>query len=433
MALLQNVYRFNPKKTTTGPIGPRITTRTFAQEKFNRAKVHVNVGTIGHVDHGKTTLTAAITKFLATKNPKNNTFMSYDMIDKSPEEKKRGITINASHIEYETDKRHYAHIDCPGHAEYVKNMITGVALMDGAIIVVSAADGPMPQTREHILLAKQTGVKAIVMFLNKCDLVSDEEILELIESEVKELLRLYGFPHQDVPVIRGSALLGLEGSTDPNGLPSIQKLCDALDTYIPNPDRPKDKPFLMPIEEVFQIAGRGTVVTGAVEQGVVNTGDDLELLGLKPTIKTTCIGVEMFKKILDRGEAGDNLGALLRAIKKEDVRKGQVLAKPGSCKTYKKFNAAVYLLTPDEGGRHKPFKSNYKPQFFFRTADITGTITLPPTVAAAMPGDNINMDVELITPVVMSEGMRFSIREGGKTVGMGVVGKLVEPVVEKKK
>ena len=390
-----------------------------AKETYVRTKPHVNIGTIGHVDHGKTTTTAAITKFFGE-------FRAYDQIDNAPEEKARGITINTSHVEYETDKRHYAHVDCPGHADYVKNMITGAAQMDGAILVVSAADGPMPQTREHILLARQVGVPAIVVFLNKCDMVDDPEMLELVEMEVRDLLTKYGFPGDTTPIIRGSALCALEDTNKELGEDAIRKLMAAVDEFIPTPDRPLDKPFLMPIEDVFSISGRGTVVTGRVETGVVRVGDEVEIVGIKPTTKTTVTGVEMFRKLLDEGEAGDNIGVLLRGTKKEEVERGQVLAKPGTVTPHKKFECECYILTKEEGGRHTPFFKNYRPQFYFRTTDVTGAVVLPEDVKMVMPGDNVRMTVELITPVAMSEGLRFAIREGGRTVGAGVVSKIVE-------
>ena len=390
-----------------------------AKETYVRTKPHVNIGTIGHVDHGKTTTTAAITKFFGE-------FRAYDQIDNAPEEKARGITINTSHVEYETDKRHYAHVDCPGHADYVKNMITGAAQMDGAILVVSAADGPMPQTREHILLARQVGVPAIVVFLNKCDMVDDPEMLELVEMEVRDLLTKYGFPGDTTTIIRGSALCALEDTNKELGEDAIRKLMAAVDEFIPTPDRPLDKPFLMPIEDVFSISGRGTVVTGRVETGVVRVGDEVEIVGIKPTTKTTVTGVEMFRKLLDEGEAGDNIGVLLRGTKKEEVERGQVLAKPGTVTPHKKFECECYILTKEEGGRHTAFLSNYRPQFYFRTTDVTGAVILPEDVKMVMPGDNVRMTVELITPVAMSEGLRFAIREGGRTVGAGVVSKIIE-------
>jgi len=395
-----------------------------AKEKFNRNKPHCNVGTIGHVDHGKTSLTAAITKVLAEKG--GATFTAYDQIDKAPEEKARGITISTAHVEYTTDARHYAHVDCPGHADYVKNMITGAAQMDGAILVVSAADGPMPQTREHILLARQVGVPAIVVFLNKCDMVDDPELLDLVELEVRELLSKYNFPGDKIPIVKGSALAALEGTNDKLGKEAILELMKAVDSYIPQPERPKDKPFLMPIEDVFSISGRGTVVTGRVERGIVKVGEEVEIVGLKPTVKTTVTGVEMFRKLLDQGEAGDNIGALLRGTAREDVERGQVLAKPGSITPHTKFKCECYILTKDEGGRHTPFFSNYRPQFYFRTTDVTGTIELPAGTEMVMPGDNISMQVNLIAPIAMDEGLRFAIREGGRTVGAGVVAKIVE-------
>jgi elongation factor Tu len=377
------------------------------------------VGTIGHVDHGKTTLTAAITKVLAETG--GATFSAYDQIDKAPEERARGITISTAHVEYETANRHYAHVDCPGHADYVKNMITGAAQMDGAILVVSAADGPMPQTREHILLARQVGVPAIVVYMNKVDQVDDEELLELVELEIRELLSSYDFPGDDIPIVKGSALAALEGKSDEIGKQSIQALMEAVDGYIPQPDRPKDKPFLMPIEDVFSISGRGTVVTGRVESGIVKVGDEVEIVGIRATQKTTCTGVEMFRKLLDSGEAGDNIGALLRGVGREDVERGQVLAKPGSITPHTNFTAEAYILTKEEGGRHTPFFTNYRPQFYFRTTDVTGVVTLPEGTEMVMPGDNVTMSVELIAPIAMDEGLRFAIREGGRTVGAGVV------------
>ena len=395
-----------------------------SKEKFQRNKPHCNVGTIGHVDHGKTSLTAAITKILAEKG--GATFTAYDQIDKAPEEKARGITISTAHVEYETKARHYAHVDCPGHADYVKNMITGAAQMDGAILVVSAADGPMPQTREHILLARQVGVPAIVVFLNKCDMVDDAELLDLVELEVRELLSKYNFPGDTIPIVRGSALAALENSDEKLGREAILELMKAVDAYIPQPERPKDKPFLMPIEDVFSISGRGTVVTGRVERGIVKVGEEIEIVGLKDTVKTIVTGVEMFRKLLDQGEAGDNIGALLRGTKREDVERGQVLAKPGSITPHTKFSCNCYILTKDEGGRHTPFFSNYRPQFYFRTTDVTGTIELPAGTEMVMPGDNIQMQVNLIAPIAMDEGLRFAIREGGRTVGSGVVAKIVE-------
>ena len=395
-----------------------------SKEKFSREKPHVNVGTIGHIDHGKTTLSAAITKVLAMRG--GGTYMGYDQIDKAPEERERGITINTSHLEYQTATRHYAHVDCPGHADFIKNMITGAAQMDGAILVVSAADGPMPQTREHILLARQVGVPYIVVFLNKCDMVDDAELLDLVELEVRELLSKYQFPGDDVPVIRGSALKGLEDDQGPLGVPSILALMDAVDAYIPTPERATEKPFLMPIEDVFSISGRGTVVTGRVERGIVKVGDECEIVGFKDTMKTTVTGVEMFRKLLDEGRAGENVGCLLRGTKKEEVERGQVLAKPNSVKPHKKFKAQVYVLNKDEGGRHKPFFSNYRPQFFFRTTDVTGTIVLPEGVEMIMPGDNTSMEVELHTAVAMEKELRFAIREGGRTVGSGVVVEILD-------
>jgi elongation factor Tu len=394
-----------------------------AKEKFARTKPHCNIGTIGHVDHGKTSLTAAITKVLAEKG--QATYTAYDKIDGAPEERARGITIATAHVEYETDKRHYAHVDCPGHADYVKNMITGAAQMDGAILVVSAADGPMPQTREHILLARQVGVPALVVFLNKCDMVDDEELLDLVEMEVRELLSSYDFPGDDIPIIKGSALAALEDSNPTLGREAIYALMAAVDEFIPQPERQIDKPFLMPIEDVFSISGRGTVVTGRVESGVVNVGDEIEIVGLKATQKTTCTGVEMFRKLLDRGEAGDNVGVLLRGTKREDVERGQVLCKPGYIMPHTKFNAEAYILTKEEGGRHTPFFSNYRPQFYFRTTDVTGSVKLPEGTEMVMPGDNIAMEVELIAPIAMDEGLRFAIREGGRTVGAGVVSKVI--------
>jgi len=394
------------------------------KEKFNRTKPHCNIGTIGHVDHGKTTLTAAITKVLAQTGGAKE--MKYDEIDKSPEERTRGITISATHVEYETGKRHYAHVDCPGHADYIKNMITGAAQMDGAILVVSAADGPMPQTREHILLAKQVGVPSIVVFLNKVDMVDDSELLELVEMEVRELLSSYGFPGDDVPIIKGSALAGLEGKDTELGTQAIIKLMEAVDSYIPQPQRAVDASFQMPIEDVFTISGRGTVVTGRVERGVIKTGDELEIVGIKATQKTTCTGVEMFKKLLDRGEAGDNVGVLLRGIERANVERGQVLAKPGSITPHTEFEGEVYILNQKEGGRHTPFFANYRPQFYFRTTDVTGQVFLPEGKEMVMPGDNVKIRVELIAPIAMEEGLRFAIREGGKTVGAGVVSKIIK-------
>lgn len=395
-----------------------------SKEKFERTKPHCNIGTIGHVDHGKTSLTAAITKVLAEQGKAEA--KAYDSIDGAPEEKARGITINTAHVEYETDARHYAHVDCPGHADYVKNMITGAAQMDGAILVVSAADGPMPQTREHILLARQVGVPAIVVFLNKCDQVEDKELLELVEMEVRELLNQYKFPGDDTPIIHGSALAALEGSNDELGKDAINKLMEAVDSYIPQPERPIDKDFLMPIEDVFSISGRGTVVTGRIETGEVKVGEEIEIVGIRDTQKTTCTGVEMFRKLLDEGQAGDNVGVLLRGTKREDVERGQVLAKPGTIKPHTKFTAEVYVLNKEEGGRHTPFFSNYRPQFYFRTTDVTGSIKLPEGTEMVMPGDNVSMEVELIAPIAMEEGVRFAIREGGRTVGAGVVAKVTE-------
>ena len=390
-----------------------------SKEKFDRSKPHVNIGTIGHVDHGKTTLTAAITKVMADAGRAD--FSAYDQIDKAPEERERGITISTAHVEYETENRHYAHVDCPGHADYVKNMITGAAQMDGAILVVNAADGPMPQTREHILLARQVGVPALVVYLNKVDQVDDAELLELVELEIRELLSSYEFPGDDIPIIKGSALAALEGRDEEIGVNSINSLMEEVDKYIPQPDRPKDQPFLMPIEDVFSISGRGTVVTGRVERGVVKVGEEIEVVGLKETTKTTCTGVEMFRKLLDQGEAGDNVGVLLRGTKREEVERGQVLSAPGSIKPFKKFKAEAYVLTKEEGGRHTPFFSNYRPQFYFRTTDVTGSVELPSGTEMVMPGDNIAMTVELIQPIAMDEGLRFAIREGGRTVGAGVV------------
>ena len=395
-----------------------------AKAKFERSKPHCNIGTIGHVDHGKTSLTAAITKILAETGGAQYT--AYDQIDKAPEEKARGITISTAHVEYETGNRHYAHVDCPGHADYVKNMITGAAQMDGAILVVSAADGPMPQTREHILLARQVGVPAIVVFLNKVDQVDDEELLELVEMEVRELLSSYDFPGDDIPVVKGSALAALEDSNKEIGEDAIRALMTEVDAHIPTPDRPIDQPFLMPIEDVFSISGRGTVVTGRVERGVINVGDEIEIVGIRDTTKTTCTGVEMFRKLLDRGEAGDNIGALLRGVDRDGVERGQVLCKPGSVKPHKKFLAEAYILTKEEGGRHTPFFNKYRPQFYFRTTDVTGEVTLPDGTEMVMPGDNAEMNVELITPIAMEERLRFAIREGGRTVGAGIVAKIIE-------
>ena len=396
-----------------------------SKAKFERTKPHANVGTIGHVDHGKTTLTAAITKILAETG--GATYVSYDQIDKAPEEKARGITINTAHVEYQTEKRHYAHVDCPGHADYVKNMITGAAQMDGAILVVSAADGPMPQTREHILLARQVGVPALVVYLNKVDQVDDPELLELVELEVRELLSQYEFPGDDIPVVKGSALYALEGKDDAGlGKQSVLELMAAVDSYIPQPQRAMDRPFLMPIEDVFSISGRGTVVTGRIERGIVNVGDEIEIVGIKDTTKTVCTGVEMFRKLLDRGEPGDNVGVLLRGVKREEVERGQVLCKPGSITPHTQFSAETYVLTKEEGGRHTPFFSNYRPQFFFRTTDVTGTIELPEGTEMVMPGDNITMKVKLIAPIAMEQGLRFAIREGGRTVGAGVVAAIIE-------
>jgi len=395
-----------------------------AKEKFERTKPHCNVGTIGHVDHGKTTLTAAITKVMAEAGGAE--FTAYDEIDKAPEEKARGITIATAHVEYETENRHYAHVDCPGHADYVKNMITGAAQMDGAILVVSAADGPMPQTREHILLARQVGVPAIVVYLNKVDQVDDPELLELVELEVRELLSTYEFPGDDIPIVAGTALGALEDGDAETGAESIKKLMAEVDAYIPQPDRPKDQPFLMPIEDVFSISGRGTVVTGRIERGIVHVGDEIEIVGIKETAKTTCTGVEMFRKLLDEGEAGDNVGVLLRGTKREEVERGQVLAKPGTITPHTKFKASAYILTKEEGGRHTPFFTNYRPQFYFRTTDVTGMVALPEGTEMVMPGDNIDMEVELIAPIAMEDGLRFAIREGGRTVGAGVVAGIIE-------
>ncbi len=395
-----------------------------AKEKFERNKPHCNIGTIGHVDHGKTTLTAAITMVLAKKGGAKA--MSYADIDAAPEEKARGITINTAHVEYETADRHYAHVDCPGHADYVKNMITGAAQMDGAILVVSAADGPMPQTREHILLARQVGVPALVVFMNKVDMVDDAELLDLVEMEVRELLSSYDFPGDDIPIVKGSALAAVEGRDAPIGEDAIMSLMTAVDTYIPQPARPLDQPFLMPVEDVFSISGRGTVVTGRVEKGIIKVGEEIEIIGIRDTVKSTCTGVEMFRKLLDQGQAGDNIGALLRGIDREGVERGQVLAKPGSIKPHKKFEAEIYVLTKEEGGRHTPFFTNYRPQFYFRTTDVTGIVQLPAGVEMVMPGDNVKITVELITPIAMDQGLRFAIREGGRTVGSGVVAKITE-------
>ena len=394
-----------------------------AKGKFERTKPHVNVGTIGHVDHGKTTLTAAIATVLSKKF--GGEAKGYDQIDNAPEEKARGITINTAHVEYETAKRHYAHVDCPGHADYVKNMITGAAQMDGAILVVSSADGPMPQTREHILLARQVGVPSIIVFMNKADMVDDAELLELVEMEVRELLSKYEFPGDDLPIIKGSALKALEGDTSEIGEPAIMALAEALDSYIPEPERAVDGTFLMPIEDVFSISGRGTVVTGRVERGIIKVGDEIEIVGIRDTQKTTCTGVEMFRKLLDQGQAGDNVGILLRGTKREDVERGQVLAKPGTIKPHTEFEAEVYILSKDEGGRHTPFFSNYRPQFYFRTTDVTGSVTLPEGTEMVMPGDNVQMKVKLIAPIAMEQGLRFAIREGGRTVGAGVVAKII--------
>ena len=395
-----------------------------SKEKFDRSKPHCNIGTIGHVDHGKTTLTAAITKVMAEAGGAE--FKAYDEIDGAPEERARGITISTAHVEYETENRHYAHVDCPGHADYVKNMITGAAQMDGAILVVSAADGPMPQTREHILLARQVGVPALAVFMNKVDQVDDEELLDLVEMEIRELLSSYDFPGDDIPIVKGSALAALEGGDAAIGSDAIKELMAQVDSYIPQPDRPKDQPFLMPIEDVFSISGRGTVVTGRIEAGVVNVGEEIEIVGLKETTKTTCTGVEMFRKLLDQGEAGDNVGVLLRGTKREEVERGQVLAKPGSITPHTKFKCEAYVLTKEEGGRHTPFFSNYRPQFYFRTTDVTGSVELPDGTEMVMPGDNIAMTVTLIAPIAMDEGLRFAIREGGRTVGAGVVASIVD-------
>jgi len=395
-----------------------------SKEKFERTKPHVNVGTIGHVDHGKTTLTAAITKVMAEANGSEVT--DFADIDKAPEERERGITISTSHVEYESETRHYAHVDCPGHADYVKNMITGAAQMDGAIIVIAATDGPMAQTREHILLSKQVGVPYIVVYMNKADMVDDEELIELVEMEIRELLDEYDFPGDDTPVILGSALKALEGDTSDIGIPSIMKLVEALDTYIPLPKRDTEKTFVMPVEDVFSISGRGTVVTGRIEAGIVNVGDELEIVGIRDTQTTTCTGVEMFRKLLDSGEAGDNVGVLLRGTKREDVERGQVLAKPGSIKPHSKFEAEIYILSKNEGGRHTPFFNNYRPQFYFRTTDVTGACQLPDGVEMVMPGDNVKMQVELLSPIAMEDGLRFAIREGGRTVGAGVVAKVTD-------
>ena len=395
-----------------------------AKEKFDRSKPHCNIGTIGHVDHGKTTLTAAITKVLAETG--GATAMDYAQIDKAPEEKERGITISTAHVEYQTEKRHYAHVDCPGHADYVKNMITGAAQMDGAILVVSAADGPMPQTKEHILLARQVGVPSIVVFMNKVDQVDDPELLDLVEMEVRELLSKYEFDGDNIPIVKGSALAAIEGTNDDTGKKAILELMSKVDEYIPQPTRPLDQDFLMPIEDVFSISGRGTVVTGRVERGVINVNDEIEITGIKDTTKTVCTGVEMFRKLLDRGEAGDNVGVLLRGTKREEVERGQVLAKPGSIKPHKKFKAEAYILNKDEGGRHTPFFKNYRPQFYFRTTDVTGTIELPSGTEMVMPGDNVSISVELLTPIAMDKGLKFAIREGGRTVGAGVVAEITE-------
>ncbi len=397
---------------------------TMAKEKFVRTKPHVNIGTIGHVDHGKTTLTAAITLYLSKKKGGAAEFRSFDSIDNAPEERERGITIATAHVEYETDNRHYAHVDCPGHADYVKNMITGAAQMDGAILVVSAADGPMPQTREHILLARQVGVPAMVVFLNKCDLVDDEELLELVELEVRDLLSEYDFPGDDIPIVMGSALKAL--NADPEGEAQIQELMDRVDEYVPLPERDTDRPFLMPVEDVFSIPGRGTVATGKIERGVIKMGEKMSRIGIRETVEVVCTGVEMFRKILEQGEAGDNVGILLRGMAKSDVERGMVLAKPKSITPHTKFKGETYVLTKDEGGRHKPFFSGYRPQFYFRTTDVTGSLTLPEGVEMVMPGDNVTVDVELITPIAMEKGLRFAIREGGRTIGAGVVGDVID-------
>ncbi len=395
-----------------------------AKEKFERTKPHCNIGTIGHVDHGKTTLTAAITKVLAEAGGAE--FSAYDEIDKAPEEKARGITISTAHVEYETDNRHYAHVDCPGHADYVKNMITGAAQMDGAILVVSSADGPMPQTREHILLARQVGVPALVVYMNKVDQVDDEELLELVEMEIRELLSSYDFPGDDIPIVKGSALAALEDGDAATGKDSIMELMAAVDDYIPQPERPIDQPFLMPVEDVFSISGRGTVATGRVERGIVKVGDEIEIVGIRDTQKTTCTGVEMFRKLLDQGQAGDNVGVLLRGTKRDEIERGQVLCKPGSVTPHTKFKAEAYILTKEEGGRHTPFFTNYRPQFYFRTTDVTGVVSLPSGTEMVMPGDNVEMEVELIVPIAMEEKLRFAIREGGRTVGAGVVANIIE-------
>jgi len=395
-----------------------------SKEKFERTKPHVNVGTIGHVDHGKTTLTAAITKIMAAKY--GGEYKAYDQIDSAPEEKARGITIATAHVEYQSGQRHYAHVDCPGHADYIKNMITGAAQMDGAILVVSAADGPMPQTREHILLARQVGVPYIVVYMNKADMVDDAELLELVEMEVRELLTSYDFPGDEIPIVIGSALQALQGDSGPLGIPSVEQLIEAMDAYLPVPQREVDKPFLMPIEDVFSISGRGTVVTGRVERGLVKVGDEVEIVGLRPTAKTTCTGVEMFRKLLDQGQAGDNIGVLLRGTKRDEVERGQVLAKPGTITPHTEFEAEVYVLSKEEGGRHTPFFKGYRPQFYFRTTDVTGSVDLPEGVEMVMPGDNIKVTVSLISPIAMEEGLRFAIREGGRTVGAGVVAKIIE-------
>ena len=396
-----------------------------AKQKFVRSKPHVNVGTIGHIDHGKTTLTAAITKVLAKANSSNK-YTAFDQIDKAPEERERGITIAIAHVEYETEKRHYAHVDCPGHADYIKNMITGAAQMDGAILVVSAADGPMPQTREHILLARQVGVPALVVFMNKVDMVDDAELLDLVEMEVRELLSSYDFPGDDIPIVKGSALAAVEGRDPAIGEDRILELMTQVDAYIPQPERPIDQPFLMPVEDVFSISGRGTVVTGRIEKGIVKVGDEVEIVGIRPVQKTTCTGVEMFRKLLDQGQAGDNVGVLLRGTKREEVERGQVLCKPGSITPHTEFTAEVYILTKEEGGRHTPFFTNYRPQFYFRTTDVTGIVKLKEGVEMVMPGDNVELNIELITPIAMDQGLRFAIREGGRTVGAGGVSKIIE-------
>jgi len=415
----------HPRNVTSAVATTPANRRLLAREKFERSKPHCNIGTIGHVDHGKTTLTAAITKVLAKHV--GGEFKNYDQIDKAPEERERGITISTAHVEYDTEARHYAHVDCPGHKDYVKNMITGAAQMDGAILVCAATDGPMPQTREHILLARQVGVPSIVVFMNKVDQVDDEELLELVELEIRELLTKYDFPGDDIPVVKGSALRALEGCTgDDIGEPSIIELMEKVDEYIPQPERPKDKPFLMPVEDVFSISGRGTVATGRIERGIVNVGEEIEIVGIRETTKTVCTGVEMFRKLLDRGEAGDNAGVLLRGTKRDEIERGQVLAKPGSIKPYTKFKAELYVLKKEEGGRHTPFFSNYRPQFYFRTTDVTGSVELPAGTEMVMPGDNVALTVELIAPIAMDEGLRFAVREGGRTVGAGVVSAIIK-------